>query len=515
MKSKILLQIVVLLVVTVNAQAEMRFADMMMTLSGQKEFVVAEVPDRAALLNVKTMEEASSIGRAQTYAKMLSHDAMQRSSAELNQIMQLAQKKKTTIVIVPGLFGEFIETRAFEEVFARNSSEKTKWQNMVQNKMMIDDQYNLEKNAFQKSRLFDLIDVASVDDKKGNALLKLVILKTATGSLESIGSGEEKARIFNRRLQMFINLNKEENVVLLGYSRGTPLALEMIAQAQAQKMTYLSKVKAVVAYAGVILGSSLADLTDDVSTPSGRQFLAVKKLLADLQTSDTIFDRAWRGPQNALAIAQFTGSLAESTDFDPNAFLNTTVSGDFESTAKLISKVLRNLTAMSVTDFNGHVVRVRKFISSVLASVDDLKTKNRINWFKTHTLPKNLKYFSISAAMVDPAKSLQEKQIFEKNIGYNATLDDESLQGNRRTYEKATGFGMNDSQVAIHQSTFLPKLIESLNPQNANLNTEALALMQTHHWGVSLRTVNAMRNGRVNPFPRENALLALAAYLNQ
>jgi len=515
MKSTVLLQIIVLLAVTINAKAEMRFADMMMTLSGQKEFVVAEVPDRAALLNVKTMEEASSIGRSQTYAKMLSHDAMQRSSADLNQIMQLVQKKKTTIVIVPGLFGEFIETRAFEEVFARNSSEKTKWQKMVQNKMMVDDQYNLEKDAFQKARLADLIDVASIDDKKGNALLKLVILKTATGSLESIGSGEEKAQIFNRRLQMFINLNKEENVVLLGYSRGTPLALEMIAQAQEKKMPYLSKVKAVVAYAGVILGSSLADVTDDPNSASGRQFVAVKKLLADLQTSDSVFDRTWKGPQNAFAIGEFFASLARTSDFDPNSFLNTARSGDFQSASMLIAKILRDLTAMSVTDFNGHVVRVRKFVSSILASVEDLKTKNRINWFKTHTLPKNLKYFSISAAMVDPAKSLQEKKIFEKNIGYNATLDDESLQGNRRAYEKATGFAMNDSQVAIHQSTFLPKLIESLNPQNANLNTEALALMQTHHWGVSLRTVNVMRDGRVNPFPRENALLALTAYLNQ
>ncbi len=514
MKSGILTKIVVLLAISLNASAQVRFADIMMTLSGQKKLVVAEVPDRAALNQVKTLEEASALGRIQTYKKMLDSESNQKA-VDMNSIMQLVQKKKTTIVIVPGLFGEFIETRAFEEVFARNSTEKTKWQKMVQNKLIVDDQYNLETNKIEKARLADLIDVASIDDKKGNPLVKIAILKTKLGSLESIGSGAEKAKIFNRRLQAFAQLNKEENLVLLGYSRGTPLALEMVAQAQIQNLSYLTKVKAVVAYAGVILGSSLADLTEDPNTQSGRQFVAVRKLLASLQSSENIFDRAWKGSQNSFAIAEFLSSLAINSEFNPDSILMSARSGDFESVSMLVAKVLKQFSFMAVTDFNGHVTRVRRFISEVLASVDDLKTKNRVAWFKTHILPKNIKYYSISAAMVDPAKSSLENQIYQTRIGYNDTIDDRNLQDNRRTYEKATGFAMNDSQVAIHQSTFLPKLIQNLNSQNSNLQTEALALMQTHHWGVSLRTVNVMRDGTVNPFPRENTLMALAAYLNQ
>lgn len=514
MRFGIFTKVIVLLAVSLNASAQVRFADMMMSLSGNKKLVVAEVPDRAALNQVQTLEEASALGRSQTYKKMLDTEANQKP-VDINQIMQLVQKRKTTIVIVPGLFGEFIETRAFEEVFSRNSSEKAKWQQMVQNKLMVDDQYNLEKNQFEKVRLSDLIDVASIDDKKGNALVKVAILKTKLGSLESIGSMAEKAKIFNRRLQAFAKLNKEDNLVLLGYSRGTPLALEMVAQAQVQNLPYLAKVKAVVAYAGVILGSSLADLTDDPNTQSGRQFAAVKKLLASLKSSDHFTDRLWRGSQNTLAIGEFLASLGVNSEFDPESFLSSARSGDFQTAAMLVARVLRQFAFMSLTDFNGHVLRVTKFMNEILASVDDLKTKSRVSWFQNHVLPKNIKYYSISAAMVDPAKSTLENEIYQKRVGYNDTIDDRNLEGNRRSYEEATQFAMNDSQVAIHQSTFLPKLIQNLNPKNSDLKTEALALMQTHHWGVSLRTVNVMRDGTVNPFPRENVLMALAAYLNQ
>ena len=74
---------------------------------------------------------------------------------------------------------------------------------------------------------------------------------------------------------------------------------------------------------------------------------------------------------------------------------------------------------------------------------------------------------------------------------------------------------MNDSQVAVYQSLFLPQMISNLNPQNSGLEFKQLGLLETHHWGVALEVVNKMRDGRLNPFPREKVLLALAAYLNQ
>ncbi len=514
MKTRILFKMALITVLSVKAQAGFKFSDLMKSLNNQTENIVTEVPNVAQFMTVETLHQAEEISRQQSYAKM---SALKQISTaiDLNSINSLIQKRETTIVIVPGLLGEFIETRAFEEVFARNSAYKTQFAKMVARSSIKDARFNLEKDAQEQVDLSELVNAASIDDASGNPLLKLIILKTKLGSLESIGNNFEKAAVFNRRLQKYVDLSKDENIVLLGYSRGTPLALEMVTQAETLNLPYLTKVSALVSYAGVVMGSSLADITDDPRTESGRQFAAIKRLYSQLKVSNSLWDRALTFANNTAAINEFIAVLALGSGADPKALLKTSMSGDIKTVAMLVASLTTELGVKSVFDFNGHVVRVKRFISEILASVEGLKTKSNIAWFQSHTLPKNIKYLSISAAMVDPAKSEIEKQIYAKRIGYNETLDDDSLQANRRTYEKATGFALNDSQVAIHQSMFLPKLIAKLNPNNSNLQIESLGLLETHHWGVSLRVVNVMKDGRVNPYPREKALLALTAYLNQ
>jgi hypothetical protein len=517
MRTHIILQFVFLLTLSLNARADYKFADFMKSLTSGKENVVTEIPDIEALSKAANFAEAQAISRGQTYPKMLLLESKTSAELSLDSIQELIAKKLTTIVIVPGLLGEFIETRAFEEVFERNSTFKTQWSELMKKNSVTDLRFNLEKNGFDQVHLSELIDAASIDDSSGKPLVKLIILKTKLGSLESIGDNAEKSIVFNRRLQKYFELVQDQNIVMLGYSRGTPLALEMITQAEKSKLSYLGNVKAVVSHAGVVMGSSLADVTDDQNAESGRLFIAAKKLLSQLGTSNGILGRPYQFAKNSAAISEFLLALGLNSSFDPNSILKSAMSGDFRTTSMLIVKVTSELglNLRSITDFNGRVVRVKKFISEILSSVDGLKTRNALVWWQTHTLPRNIKYLSISAAMVDPAKSSLEKQIYDSKVGYNETLDDDSLQENRRTYEKATGFALNDSQVALHQSQFLPKVIESLNPANAGLHIESLGLLQTHHWGVSLRVVNVMRDGRVNPFPREKILLSLAAYLNQ
>lgn len=514
MKTQLLLKIIFLMTLSLNAEAAYKFSDFMRSLTIAKENVVTEVPDINSFYRVKSLQEAAQISQKQTYPQMLSQE-VKPSVLNENLIQGLIQKKLITVVIVPGLLGEFIDTRAFEEVFARSSTFKNQWALAMSRTKMTDLRFNLESKKYEPISIAELIDAASIDDKNGKPLIKLIILKTKLGSLESIGDNVEKAAIFNRRLQKYFELTQDENMIMLGYSRGTPLALEMVTQADELKLSYLSHVNAVVSYAGVILGSSLADVTDDMNTDSGKLFAAAKKLLGRLQTSEDIFDRPFKYVNNSAAVAEFLSALAINSKFDFDSFLKTSMSGDFKTVAMLIAKIAVKLGFTSLSDFNGHVLRVKTFIAEILKSVDGLKTKNSVVWWQTHTLPRNIKYLSISAAMVDPVKSSIEKQIYDSKIGYNETLDDDSLQGNRRAYEKATGFALNDSQVALHQSQFLPALIENLNSKNKDLQIESLGLLQTHHWGVSLRVVNAMKDGRVNPFPREKVLLSLAAYLNQ
>ncbi len=373
----------------------------------------------------------------------------------------------------------------------------------------------METLGQKQESLGDLVNVASIDDSAGKPMLKIVILKTILGSLESVGANADKAAIFNRRLQKYVNLTDDQNIVLMGYSRGTPLALEMVSQAQSLKVPYLARVKAVVSYAGVVAGSALADVTDDANSESGRMLIGAKKLYNDLQLSNSVWDRLEKRAHNTKAVTDFLVTIAKNSKFDADSFLNTARSGDFKTVAALIAQMSSQFGIKSLMDFNGHVNRTKTFIAEVLKAVNELKSANRTQWFKTHNLPKNIQYLSIAASMVDPADGQTAKSIYDAHEGYSDSLDDKSLIGNMRTYKQLTGVAMNDSQVALHQSLFLPEVISSLNPNNANLNIKLLGVLQTHHWGVSLQVVNKMSDGRLNPFPREKVLLSLAAYLNQ
>jgi hypothetical protein len=306
-------------------------------------------------------------------------------------------------------------------------------------------------------------------------------------------------------------------VVLLGYSRGTPLALEMVTQAESQKLPYLSRVRALVSYAGVVSGSALADVTDDPSSDSGAMLSAVKTLRSELQNADenSLTDRAKKFAHNTQAVAALDYVIATHTPFDPKALMNNARSGDFRSVAILIAKVAAQIGLKSAFAFNNHVERTRVFITEVLKAVEELKSSSRTQWWRTHTLPKNIQYRSLVASMVDPDHSAIEKAIYDSKEGYSDSLDDKSLIENMRSYKSITGISMNDSQVAVHQSLFLPDVIANLNPQNAGLDIKPLGVLQTHHWGVALEVVNKMKDGRLNPFPREKVLISVAAYLNQ
>jgi hypothetical protein len=501
-----------IMVASISAQAEIRFVDLLKSLNPDKQNVVTELPYSNDLMSAQDIKSAEKI----MIEKQPVFD-MNKSKGKVSnfQIASLLKRKNTTIVIVPGVLGEFIDGRAFEEIFSRPSTYGQKWQELVERSQIYDERFALEKMATEQVPLGDVVNAASIDDKNGRPLLKLVILKNIFGSLESVGSNQEIAKILNRRIEKYINLTGDKNIVLLGYSRGAPLALEMVTQAQKNKLTYLSKVKAVVSYAGVLFGTALADVTADPNSESGRLLLAVKKLRNELQLSYSILDRPFARANNTDAISTFVSELASNSDFDANFFLSNARSGDFKTVAALISKVSSELGLMSLGDFNGHVLRTQKFIDEIILAVDELKSDSLIKWWSQNNLPSHIKYISIAAAMVDPQNSEVEKEIFDSSVGYNNSLDDMSLINNMRLYKEITGIAMNDSQVALHQSVFLKKTIAQLNPANSKIDFRNLGVLQTHHWGVSLQVVNKMKDERLNPFPREKVLLALTAYLNQ
>jgi hypothetical protein len=497
------------------AVAKIGLPAILQRLTPEKNYIAAEVPQLAKLNAASSLEAAAQIVREMKYSEIAVQPKAPALPADAATFDALIRKRQLTFVIVPGLLGEFIKTRAFEEVFSRPSSYQQTWQNLAQKSGLTDPRLDLENFAYENRPIGEMIDAASIDDKNGKPLIKLIILTTRMGSLESVGDNVKQAEVFNRRLEKYVQISKDQNLVLLGYSRGTPLALEMITQAQKKNLSYLARVKGLVSHAGVIMGSSLADLTADENTDSGRLFAGARELSDSLQYSHDPLLHAVKYAENSAAIAKFVGLVALNTKPNFLSTLKTIRNGDFRAISTLILGIIDQLKLMMVTDFNGHVSRVKMLINEILISVEQLRTTSSKQWWAQHDLPKNINYYSVSAVMVDKDRGGIEQTVYEAHEGYNDTLDDDGLLDNKRTYEQATGIALNDSQVAIHQSQFLSGVIAGLNPHNQNLNFQSLGILQTHHWGVSLQAVNAESDGRVSPFPREKILMALAIYLNQ
>jgi len=476
--------------------------------------------------------------------KLLEHTKTSTNSVHALNAEKILTKKPVTIVIVPGFLGEFIENRGFEEVFApidqetataaattnldRGTStqvrdertadflDKIAAAKKVGNGNAVDVRKVVRTIDFEhKVDLSDVIHMGAIKSNDGKILAKVVLFFTKRMSLESIGDLEGPAAIFNRRLAKYLSLTGPQDLVLVGYSRGTPLGLEMLAQAKKQNLGWLASVKAMVSLGGVSWGSSLVDIYDRPSD--------AKESLDSLDgLANVLFPSSIAFPTNTAHWGHFLTKMALFTrdkakhaempaeEFQGGLFENTIDLGAVGSLAKSVYSELGLTSPFS--DYADNINRFKRFTKALVAGIRGMGSNTRIDWWKSHELPKSVQYYTITAAMANPgSRDAEEKTIFrDMGIGYSMSADDKSLLQNSLDYTHESGVPLNDSQVAIAQAMLLPNFAEKLNPANAGLKTSFLGTCGTHHWGLALRKVS-VKTEHANPFPREALLKALAA----
>lgn len=260
-------------------------------------------------------------------------------------------KNDTLVVVVPGIFGEFIDQLGFGEVFGKGlaeldnpkfrSSFAEKFENYIKNSkspqdlsLFKDQRFlmknlrgyykNSLKNEAQKYSTVDInkwIKVSSLDNSEGKPLFKIALLGLEPMSLESIQEQTNLAIIYLRRLNKFMELYPKMNdgklpskIILVGYSRGTPVAYEMLtilkdganlqdalphtSKEETQKKrieiealktkgaTWANRIKAMVSLGGVSLGTSLADASTifrDNAPDNVKILQAFKRLMFNLK----------------------------------------------------------------------------------------------------------------------------------------------------------------------------------------------------------------------------------------
>lgn len=477
-------------------------------------------------------------------------------SYNVNELTDRLRQTPLTIIVFPGIFGEFIPTHAFEEVFKKTDSayakefkEKTDADKKGSRALHIskygDSSYDLGKMTItdgiqipQKNLPLDeCFKVASIDDEKKNPLVKVVIFDTQPMSLETLGTMRENTERFTRRLEGFFRLmGTPENMVFIGYSRGTMTALDNLTFNK--NKAWMKNVKAMISLGGVTYGTALADDALRPDSDTGKLITEVKKVLKSLENIDdgSLADDGFNSliyvPGEVLARAKRNvervtslRSLLKDKDFDPKAtiesikgFGNQTKGTDIKSQIHLLVSVLTNLgldfknlswTSLLKDIWSRDIFTIARnkftvIFQSTLAAVEEMQTKKRLDWWFKSDLPLHVKYYAIAGTMGEG--------FTDSKMGFNPnTQDDLMLLGNYNDYKKASnGVLLNDSQVAVQRVKFWPELSAMLNPNNAGMNTAFLGIVGTHHWGLALEIVNANKDGSKNPFPRETLLKALA-----
>jgi hypothetical protein len=437
-----------------------------------------------------------------------------------------------TIVVVPGVLAEFISTRAFEEVFERPSAFRDEFAATVAaakaagNPSAFDN--SLPLNSYDDSHpesagpavsLDELLSIGELDVH--GARVRVILFNAPFASLETLGSTAHTAEIFSGRLEKYLALTGSAPLTMLGYSRGTPISLEMLAQAKRAGKPWVNDVKAMISLSGVVLGSAIAD---DAVSGSGSP---ISKLLNSLRDTTESLEKypdgiipGWlsnRSVANAndVRFAKFgEAALPLVESLGKNASITTVermAAVDPRAPLGIVTRLWAQLGLSAWhRDYNHNVDRFRYLARQLRAALVDISSGARQEWFRHNALPLAPTYYAVGAAMADPGEAQPERSFAKSPLGYaKGSFDDEMLKQNRRDYEALSGIALNDSQVSSIQAAFPATVLENLNAENKGLKTKFLAVAGTHHWGVALREVNHMRKGPKNGFPREALLRAL------
>jgi len=192
-----------------------------------------------------------------------------------------------TFIIVPGIFGEFIESAPFDSI-AKDASSSFAQSHRGSLTALTDAVYDLVDLGTSQLPLVDLVSLGSLDDGQGAALVNLVLLNPHWGSLETVVAHPEAAAIYLQRLdRVFSRLPSEatNDIYILGYSRGSPLGLEMLVSAcqDLEQHPWADRLRGFVSLGGVLFGSELADLA--LHDPNSADY----RLLAELRdTADDL-----------------------------------------------------------------------------------------------------------------------------------------------------------------------------------------------------------------------------------
>jgi hypothetical protein len=456
------------------------------------------------------------------------------------------------IVVVPGIFGEFIPVSPFEEVFRYGGAASVIFDRKLKaleaspasKDLVRDRQFSAAEVKDVSRSMRDLVRVGSIDDADGTPLVTITYLKPELASLETFGTLDENADYYLTRLEKYFKIiGTPEHLYVMGYSRGTPTALNLVTRAQSAHAPWMPKLRGMIALAGVIYGTQLAD-SALAAGPQRRMLDTMTDFVENkLESCDGPTPGAFLMTKNLGHWTAFLAreALAARGMTNQNASLSREgIQTDFADVGRIVSFTRRVLfgdpqkvfagdddssAILGVLHMNSpnaeycqNIERFKKTAVQVVKGVETLTTQARIDWFHTHTLPSNIRYYAITGTMGDAtAEGAPVSPLTLNETAYDTrSLDFRSLRGNYYDLFAASQDQLQDSQVPVQRARFWPDVHTAMNPAQRPLQTYFMGTVGIHHWGLSFPRAFSTRDGlTANPFPRTMLLKSIATFVAQ
>ncbi|MHC4943156.1 MAG: hypothetical protein ACYTG7_09080 [Planctomycetota bacterium] len=439
------------------------------------------------------------------------------------------EKGPVTFVVIPGIFGEFVEDPPFKEVLRNPASRfRMAWHDELARKK--DQAYSLEAMEEVEYELSDLVMIGGIDDAGSQEpLVNLIFLLPRMGSLETLGEIEENTQVYLRRLDKVFEIIPSQStgpLIIMGYSRGATVALELLvrARADAARHPWAERIKGMVSLAGVLYGSGLADQAfEDEDSVEYKLLDLFRNLSGSLEADDAGDSSAEllaKKARNTLIWAEALvkmGAIMATQPLPPAGYVKESIHTTAVSPAFLARMFQFTLTRMfNIDEFGQYFENVRRFqifMDATITGTKGLTTASRLDWWRKNTVPEDVTYFSIVGTMADMTRKEAAKCPLIDSPYYGQKIPDyKNLRKSFYMLSLWSKVELNDSQVTLPKACFWPGLSQKLNPEQGAFKAYFMGLLGTHHWGIALPFVVESLDKDVNPFPRSELLEAIGTF---
>lgn len=477
---------------------------------------------------------------------------------EGKQVKIKAQKPSTlspaqpaTIIVIPGIFGEFIEQLPFQEVLNTPSQFRERFQAKLDG--LEGQVYSTYELGQSERSLGELVKVGSIDID-GRPHVNIIVLRALAGSLETLGSLKSNTEVYLRRLNRVLPAIETHDLYVLGYSRGLNVALDVASHAAKEPEVYrwADRIKGVIGLGGTFYGAAIAEAAlSSADSPTGAALVVLQDLVAKLHDTPhvdpaedlkqrTQNTRAWVDAAARLAEIGQLGTSLHGEDFDLQAAVDLAKQSDadpLEIAAGLKEVMTREYAERDtyydiarpqlfgnlnlLVTFMFRTFRFQNFFSryyeniqafkiliqAALTGAETLTPKARADWWNTHSLPEDIKIFSITGSMPDAYQAEALPKLFRlRGYGHQMVDFNQALRSSFYDVLGAEHTQMNDSQVSAYRSRFWPGLY------GHNYEHHYVATLGTHHWGMAFPFAISDSQG-ANLFPRSTLMATLASYI--